>query len=220
MMGRYFVTATDTEVGKTYVSAHYLKKYQQQGYRTLGLKPVASGTIQGVNEDALSLQHASSIKLPLNVINPFCFDAFCAPHIASRETNTLINSSGILHAIESPLSLEYDLCLIEGAGGWSVPINEKEMWVDFVRKLDVAVIIVVGMRLGCINHALLTERAIIDDGIPIKGWVANMIQPNMSMFKENLDTLKSHLTAPLLDVIPYDEQNACHMPLSFHNARF
>ena len=203
MKGRYFVTATDTEVGKTYVSAYFLKKYQDQGYQTLGLKPVASGTIDGVNEDALHLQKSSSIKLPLDTINPFCFEAFCAPHIASLETGTFINTAGILTALQKPLSLESDLCLIEGAGGWSVPINDKEMWVDVVRALNVPVIFVVGMRLGCINHALLTERAIISDGIPIKGWVANMLDNDMDKFQENLDTLKSRLQSPLLEIVPY-----------------
>lgn len=203
MKGTYFVTGTDTEIGKTYASSFLLKKYARLGWKTLGLKPIASGAVDGQSEDALALKAASSIDLPLDMVNPFCFAPPIAPHIAAREAGIEISSQGLLEGLAPSLSITADLCLIEGAGGFCVPINETEMWEDVVRAFDIPVILVVGMRLGCLNHAMLSERAIIGAGLTYKGWVANQLSPNMDSYQENLQTLKAKLHSPLLEEVPY-----------------
>lgn len=203
MKGTYFVTGTDTEIGKTYASSFLLKKYARLGWKTLGLKPIASGAVDGQSEDALALKAASSIDLPLDMVNPFCFTPPIAPHIAAREAGIEISSQGLLEGLAPSLSITADLCLIEGAGGFCVPINETEMWEDVVRAFDIPVILVVGMRLGCLNHAMLSERAIIGAGLTYKGWVANQLSPNMDSYQENLQTLKAKLHSPLLEEVPY-----------------
>lgn len=203
LKGTYFITATDTEVGKTFVSCYLLKKQQAQGDHTLGLKPVAAGSEKGINEDAVLLKNASSINLSLKHINPFCFKDACSPHIAAAMEGVELRAENVVEALQYPLSMSYDLCLIEGAGGWYAPLSDSETWRDIVRLLNVPVIFVVGMKLGCLNHALLTERALLHDGVEIKGWIANSLSKSMFQYDENLRTLKQNLTSPLLEIIEF-----------------
>ncbi|MBL4607498.1 MAG: dethiobiotin synthase [Pseudomonadales bacterium] len=207
MNKRIFVTGTDTNVGKTFVSAALLYALNKKGLSTLGLKPLASGCEKHngrwENEDALILQEASSLYAPYEVINPIAFPDAIAPHLAAKNKNYRLSVEGITKELHTGLALESDVTLIEGAGGWYVPLNEKEFFSDFAVGLSLPVILVVGLRLGCINHALLTVAAIKQAGLPLVAWVANCVDPNMRRVSSNIDTLKNAIEAPCLGVVPY-----------------
>tara|TARA_B110000879_G_scaffold147548_1_gene191280 strand:- start:520 stop:1137 length:618 start_codon:yes stop_codon:yes gene_type:complete len=198
LLGTFFVTGTSTSVGKTYATAALLKLAQKKGRKVLGLKPIASGADNGINADALALMESSNVSLSLSKINPFCFEPAIAPHIAAAREQVVLTSDLIVDGLRNMLDLDTDLCLIEGAGGWAVPINDEQMWADVVRLMDVPVVLIVGMTLGCINHALLTERAILADNCVLHGWIANPFDPNMEAYQENLDTLKARMKSPFL----------------------
>lgn len=203
-----FITGTDTGVGKTYVSTYLLNAFKNQGYQTLGIKPIATGCNEYMqNEDALALQKASSIQLPYEKINPFAFSPPIAPHIAAQKANRKLSVSSLLTSINPLLQQAVDLCLIEGVGGWQVPLNDKETMADFVVAQQLPVILVVGMRLGCLNHALLTANAIQQSGAKLLGWIANCIEPDMPYLQENIDTIYERLTMPCLEVINHRQQN-------------
>ena len=207
MAHSYFITGTDTDVGKTFAAAALLEAAQQQGKRCFGLKPVAAGS-QGTaagagNLDALQLMQHSSVKLSYPQVNPVLLTEPIAPHIAAQREGKNIRVSRLVGYCRGALMTPADLVLIEGAGGWRVPLNHTETLADLAKELNLPVILVVGMRLGCLNHALLTAEAITADGLPLVGWVANQIDPMMSCYQENLDTLKVQLKAPLLAEIPY-----------------
>lgn len=197
-----FITGTDTGVGKTYISTRLLNHYNEQGLKTIGLKPVATGCdlLNGklYNDDALALQQAASIKLDYDWVNPFAFEPPIAPHIAAMQENKSITiaslSEKLMHALNTPA----DIRIIEGAGGWLLPLNERETMADFVAQENFAVILVVGMRLGCLNHALLTAHAIHTAKVNCIGWIANCIDPNMPHLQENIATLKQRLTIPCI----------------------
>lgn len=198
---KIFITGTDTGVGKTYVSTRMLKEAQQAGMRTLGIKPVASGCeiIHGQyrNADALALQEASSIKLPYEKINPYAFLSPIAPHLAAKEENKSLSVKFIANSISDALNEPSDLCIIEGSGGWYVPLNETETMADLVKAMQIPVILVVGIRLGCINHSLLTQQALLQENIPVLGWIANCVE-SISYAYEIIETLKNDLSFPHL----------------------
>jgi len=206
-MKQYFITGTDTEVGKTYVTCHLLKAAANLHKTSLGYKPISAGCEQigneWVNEDAAEIQQASSIKLPISDINPIAFVPPIAPHIAAKEAGTELNSAAIVSGLVRLQQENPDLLLMEGAGGWLLPLTDSLFLCDVVGELNMEVILVVGMKLGCLNHALLTAQAIQNDGLNIVGWVANDITGRMSRYDDNLATLKQALPAPLLLEIPY-----------------
>lgn len=199
---KIFVTGTDTNVGKTYVSQHILKNYSAQGYKTLGIKPIASGG----NEDILQLANASSIKLPFVDINPFLFEQPIAPHIAAEQQGIHLSVDILLSKLNKALAYPADLHLIEGAGGWFTPLNATETLADFVQQLNCAVLLVVGIRLGCINHAILTYRAIKLANIPIVGWIANCNIPNVEETPQIIATLMHWLDIPCLNIVKYQQK--------------
>lgn len=207
---KLFVTGTDTDAGKTYVTSGILTAFKKQKYSTLGIKPIASGSIlhEGIlkNSDALTLQEASSIKLHYHHINPIAFEPAIAPHIAANQQGRTITVHELKQQTQYALQYPADICLVEGAGGWYVPLNDKETLADYVKAVDLKVLLVVGMRLGCINHAILTYKAIVHDKIPIVGWIANCIDPTMQALQENLTTLKKWLHVPCLGVISYQQE--------------
>ncbi|MCX4026376.1 dethiobiotin synthase [Endozoicomonas sp. SM1973] len=206
----FFVTGTDTEVGKTLISCGLLHKARQQGLSTIGLKPVAAGcnqTVEGLqNEDALGLQQCSTVKLPYQQVNPIALEPPVAPHIAAAEINKPIRADRLVGYCRGALMQPADFKLIEGAGGWRVPLNYRETLADVAKQLNCQVIVVVGMKLGCINHALLTYEAVVRDGLTVAGWVANQVQPEMSHLEANIETLQQMLPTPCLGVVPYQEQ--------------
>lgn len=206
MKNTYFMTGTDTGVGKTLVTAALLHLAGQKGLKAFGLKPVAAGceaTAQGLrNDDALLLQAHSSVKLPYEQINPIALRAAKAPHIAAAEEKRRLSLDRLVGLCRGALMQPADLRLIEGAGGWRVPLNDFEFLSGLPLQLKTPVILVIGLRLGCLNHALLTTEAIQRDGLSLAGWVANGIDPNMDSVEENLTALRRYIPAPCLGVVP------------------
>jgi len=204
---RFFVTGTDTNVGKTLVSAALLHLAAQSGLTAFGLKPVAAGcehTPEGLrNRDALLLQAHGSVKLPYEQINPFALVSAKSPHIAAAEEKRRLSLDRIEGLCRGALATRADLRLVEGAGGWRVPLNDRENMSALPQRLGLPVILVVGLRLGCLNHALLTAQAIHFDGLRLAGWVANQVDPNMESVRENIDTLKSRIPAPCIGEVPW-----------------
>ena len=207
MTQAYFITGTDTDAGKTTISAGLLCAAKQQQRSTLAMKPVASGceiTEQGLrNSDALALIAQSTVKLPYAQINPYTFAPAIAPHIAADEAGVELSVDDLYQAAQVVLQHRADFTLIEGAGGWRVPISNTEFLSDFAIALNVPVILVVGVKLGCINHALLTVEAIRNDGLELAGWVANVIDPDCARLAENIEYLKQHIAAPCLAEVPH-----------------
>ncbi len=205
----FFVTGTDTDVGKTQIAAGLLHLANSQGLSTLGLKPVAAGcekTDQGLrNQDALLLQAVSSVKLVYEQINPVTLIEPVSPHIAAQKEKRILSADRLAGFCRSSFRMA-DFTLIEGAGGWRAPINPSETMADLVRVLQTPVILVVGMRLGCLNHALLTAEAIRQDGLSLVAWVANCVDANMRALDENILTLQQRIPAPCLGVVPFMDQ--------------
>lgn len=197
----YFVTGTDTGVGKTRIAVALLEQLKRSGLKVQGMKPVAAGcerTPQGLrNEDAVCLRNASSHAAPYDLVNPYAFAEPVAPHLAAAQENNPIVLDDIVDAYRQ-LSVSADCMVVEGAGGWRVPLTSRLCMADLAQSLDLPVILVVGMRLGCLNHALLTARDIQGCGLTLAGWVANCIDPDMQCLDENIDTLTRMLEAPLL----------------------
>ncbi|HSI43691.1 MAG TPA: dethiobiotin synthase [Methylotenera sp.] len=201
----YFVVGTDTNVGKTYISSALLKHFAAAGSKAVGMKPIASGCeldAQGefMNADVSALVQASNVVAPVGLINPYRFIPAIAPHIAAEQIGVEINLEVIVNAYQQLYALA-DVVIVEGAGGFFVPINSIQTLADLALALDIPIILVVGMRLGCINHALLTVEAIRAKGLHLAGWIANQIDPDMVMFEENLESLKQRITAPCLSVV-------------------
>ncbi len=202
----YFITGTDTDAGKTTVAAGLLHAARLNGLSTAAGKPVASGCVvtpQGLrNADALALQAECSIPLSYDEINPVAFEPAIAPHLAAREAGVALTVRSLLQPMQHILNKQADFTLIEGAGGWRVPLADQSNLSDLAIALGLPVILVVGVRLGCINHALLTAEAIARDGLHLAGWVANVTDGKTSRLEENLATLAERLPAPCLGRVP------------------
>ncbi|NDV90938.1 dethiobiotin synthase [Alteromonas sp. 345S023] len=214
-MKQYFITGTDTEVGKTYVTRLLLEGATALGKTNVGYKPIAAGceNVNGVwvNEDASAIQQASGIAVPINEINPIRLIPAIAPHIAAAEADIELSGKVITKGLETLQHYEPELLLMEGAGGWRLPLGQGVFLPDIISSLNMEVIMVVGMKLGCLNHAFLTAEAIIRDGLTLKGWVANDISGDMARYNENLATLKRELPAPLLLEVPYNRVPHQHL---------
>jgi len=207
----YFVTGTDTSVGKTLISCALLHGFAARGHRVIGMKPVAAGCADGdENEDVVQLRAASNIAAAGNEINPYCFSEAVAPHLAAQNIHVSIDLSRIVKSFFS-LSLQADIVIVEGAGGLRVTLNAVEDSADLAVQLDLPVILVVGMRLGCLNHALLTAEAIAARGLVLAGWVANIVDAEMSLPDENIAALQQRIAAPLLGVVPRLAQPDAHV---------
>lgn len=203
-----FVTGTDTGVGKTVIACALLRHFAGLGKRVIGMKPVAAGarrTAQGLsNEDVEKLVRASNVSAPTEVVNPYCFEPAIAPHIAAEETGVAIDEQRILRAFED-LASRADRVIVEGAGGFAVPLGPVGDMAGLARLLGLPVVLVVGMRLGCLNHALLTAQAIERSGLELRGWVANCVEPKeMDRLTANLDALRLRLPGGFLGLVPFD----------------
>jgi dethiobiotin synthetase len=200
-----FVTGTDTGVGKTLVAAGLMHALRGQGLRVAGMKPVASGsamTPEGLrNEDALALLAAASRAWPYEAVNPYCFEPAIAPHIAAAEAGVTVEFDAIERAYRE-LATDSDVVVVEGAGGFLVPLGPGLSFADIPVRLDLEVVLVVGLRLGCLNHAFLTAEAIAARGLTLAGWVGNQVEPGFARLTENLSALEDGLLAPCLGVIP------------------
>lgn len=207
--GTYFITGTDTDVGKTICTKALLQAAKAQGVKTLAYKPIAAGceqTEEGLrNEDALILQNNCTMNLDYDAVNPISFEQPIAPHIAALEVDQAISLSMIDDGLNYLQQQQPDYLLVEGAGGWHLPINHQVLLSDWVSDKKLPVILVVGLKLGCLNHALLTAKAIEQSGLKITGWIANHLQPDMAYVAQNIETLKEFMNAPLIGEIPYLE---------------
>lgn len=205
-----FVTGTDTGVGKTLVAASLVRAFATSGRAAVGMKPVASGAVAGPGgapmwEDVVALQEAANVQAPLEWVNPYRFMPPVAPHLAATDAGVIIDLEHVAEACGHLAELA-DVVVVEGVGGFLVPLNERESAADLASRLGLPVVLVVGMRLGCINHALLTAEAVRARGLQLAGWVANAIDPAMARFDDNLNALRTRLSAPLLGVIPWQER--------------
>jgi len=205
-MTRWFITGTDTEVGKTVATCALLQAARKAGLRTAGYKPVASGceiTPDGIrNSDALALQRNSSVPLQYSQVNPLAFIEPTSPHIVSATENRPIHFSTLSAGLRE-LEQQAEWIAVEGAGGWFTPLSTRQTYADWVVSEQLPVILVVGIKLGCINHALLTAAAIRMNGLRLAGWIANNIAPPGQHHQAYLDTLHQRLHAPCLGEIPY-----------------
>ncbi len=214
-----FITGTDTGVGKTGVAAALVRALVAQGHRVVVMKPVASGsqrTPEGLrNEDALTLMAAANVTAPYDRVNPYCFEPAISPHIAAEDADITVDLAHIRHNFDS-LAASADLVVVEGAGGWLAPLGPHISISDLATTLNLPVVLVVGIRLGCINHACLTKLAIEESHATFAGWIANTIDPAMPRQKENLETLTRQLGAPPLALVPSLKPG--EPPLTLHEA--
>lgn len=202
----YFITGTDTEIGKTFVTSTLLYLFAQQGEKVVGMKPIAAGaTIENgewVNEDVAALQAASNVKVAVDLMAPYVFPLAVAPHIAAKEAGRTIDIVQCVLCYQNLQSVA-ERVLVEGVGGFRVPLTDQEDTTDLTVHLGLPVIMVVGIRLGCISMALLTIEAILARGLSLAGWVANIIDPHMAHIEDNIAALAKRIPAPLLGKIPY-----------------
>lgn len=202
----FFVTGTDTGVGKTLVACALLHAFAARGRRVVGMKPVAAGAQQSAdglrNEDVEQILAAGNVPAPRSLVDPYCFEPPIAPHIAAHDAGVEIDLRRIELAY-SELTRLADMVIVEGVGGFCVPLNARENTADLAQRLGLPVLLVVGMRLGCLNHALLTAHAIRARGLRLAGWIANRIDPAMAAVEENITTLAERLAAPLLGEIEF-----------------
>ena len=204
-----FVVGTDTGVGKTVVSAALLRRLGQRHARVVGMKPVAAGAQPGAavgaggcNDDVLALRAAGSLSVPAELDNPYLLADALSPHLAARRAGVRIDIAVIAQRYRR-LAAACDAVVVEGSGGFCVPLNDAQTGADLAVALDLPLVLVVGLRLGCLNHALLTQEAIQSRGLTLAGWVANRIDPGMDAVQDNIDTLRERLRAPLLADVPW-----------------
>ena len=206
----FFITGTDTDIGKTICCKALLQAANKQNRTTLAYKPIAAGceiTDAGLrNEDALILQQNCTIDLPYQAVNPISLQLPIAPHIAAKLENKPINIDLITQGLQNLQQKNADLLIVEGAGGWRLPLNNKQMLSDWVVEQNLPVILVVGIKLGCLNHALLTYETIVNDGLKVVGWIANQLQPDMACYQQNLQLLTQKIVAPMIAEIPYSSR--------------
>ena len=206
MPAGYFITGTDTGVGKTLIAAAFMRQQAGLGRRVAGMKPVASGcdmTAAGLrNDDALLLERQATRRHPYALVNPYAFAPAIAPHLAAQEAGVTIEVARLIEAYQE-LARDADTVVVEGAGGWRVPLGQAGALSDFPEALRLDVILVVGLRLGCLNHALLTCEAIAAGGKSrLVGWVGNGIDPAFAPIEGNLETLRQRIPAPCLGIVP------------------
>ncbi len=205
-MNGFFVVGTDTEVGKTLVSGALIQKLRKQGKQAIGFKPVVAGTYQSahgdvLNEDLETLRIASQLAPGQLDLCPYVLDIPAAPHLAAANTSTTLELSTIIEALKK-VQKHAECLVVEGAGGFLIPLNEHEDLGHLAQQINLPILLVIGMKLGCINHALLTQEAIKARGLKIAGWIANTLSDEMPLLKENVDTLRTRIDAPFLGLIP------------------
>lgn len=212
-----FVTGTDTEVGKTVVACALVRGFRALGQRVAVMKPVASGatrTPAGLrNADALALMEAAQTEAPYPVVNPYCFEPPVSPHIAAKEAGIDVDTLMIQRQYDA-LASDADWVVVEGAGGWLAPINERQTMADLAWALSVPALMVVGLKLGCLNHAQLTRLGIEAKGVSFAGWIVSSVDPAMARAAENLAALERLLGEPALAVIPHSAAGASSLTLT------
>ena len=226
-MSGFFITGTDTEIGKTFVSSLLIKFFAEKGYKVAGMKPVASGAdkVDGVlqNEDALALMQSSNIDIDYKTVNPYTFEPAVSPHIAAEQAGIEVKHD-VIKDNYNKLQQVADVVVVEGVGGWYAPISCHTTVADLAESMQLPVILVVGLRLGCLNHALLTSQALRQSGLTVAGWIANHVEEDFSSAGKNISTLKHYLNDfPYLGSIPFDSNDLqsdkdTHILQNLHNA--
>lgn len=207
-MQTVFITGTDTDAGKTYVAVALLQGLKALGYRTVAQKPVAAGVNNsGFNTDALQLLQHATEQLSYELVNPYCLTDAVAPHLAAAKAELCIEPAVLTKELQKLQAVDADVALVEGAGGWLLPLDDHSTMADWVAEQQLPVLLVVGMKLGCLNHALLTVQEIERSGLKLLGWVANCIDPDMAYQQENISYLQHRLTAPCLGILPYQSES-------------
>ncbi|MBT8440541.1 MAG: dethiobiotin synthase [Gammaproteobacteria bacterium] len=205
-----FVSGTDTDAGKTLVTLGLMHALQAKGLRVNGMKPVAAGVSEiggeAVNDDALLIRQQSSKQLDYKLVNPYLFEPAIAPHIAAQQVDQNIDLKLIQAALDE-IEKQSDLVVVEGAGGWLVPLNEQQDVADIAVNMNLPVILVVGLKLGCINHARLSIQAIQARGCRVIGWIGSQIAPEMMNVDENIETLQQYLPVKCLGIVPWLENS-------------
>jgi dethiobiotin synthetase len=208
MQQGFFITGTDTNVGKTWVTVALMRYFRAQGKTVAGMKPVAAGcsSVNGklINQDALLLQENASIPLVYDEVNPYAFELSVSPHLAAAKAGRSVDIKELVEHYER-LQKQVDILLVEGAGGWLAPLNETQDIADLACSFNLPIIIVVAIRLGCINHAKLTYQAVCLSGLQCAGWIAACTEAEMPCREENILTIDKVVAAPLLGIIPYCE---------------
>lgn len=211
-----FVTGTDTEIGKTVVSVMLMRALVGRGCRVAGMKPVASGcqaTSAGLrSDDAQKLEAASNVQASYTEVNPYAFEPAVAPHLAARESGVDIDFARIKRLFKG-LADRSDWVVVEGVGGWRVPLGRDRDVADLAAMLDIPVVLVVGVRLGCINHALLSAESIRRDGCTLAAWVANTCEPGGARVRQNIETLDRLLRVPRMAAVPYLKRDPAAAPV-------
>lgn len=209
-MKLFFVTGTDTDAGKTYAACALLAAAGLKGLRTAALKPVASGcvvTAEGLrNDDAVRLLAQTNSGQSYDEVNPIALQPAIAPHIAARSAGVFLQLSRLRPSLCALAARRADFALVEGAGGWYTPLNETETLADLAAEAQLPVILVIGLRLGCINHALLSAEAIAGRGLKLAGWIGSCISADMPYRDENIGYLLTKLDAPLLGILPHQPE--------------
>jgi dethiobiotin synthetase len=215
----FFITGTDTEIGKTTATVALMRALKQQGYEVAGMKPVAAGcrlTAQGLhNDDALILKQEATVNVAYELVNPFAYQPPIAPHIAAAQVRRPITIEPIVAAYQQ-IASQAEVVVVEGIGGWAVPISDRQTMADVARALDLPIILVVGIRLGCLNHALLTYENIIHKTCTAGGWIANMLGEDNPVAAQNIDYLKQALPVPYLGTLAYLPGNEPHQPTALN----
>lgn len=215
-MSGFFITGTDTEIGKTFVSALLIKMLVDEGLKVSGMKPVASDAKmrEGVlkNEDALSLMQVANVEADYSLVNPYVFAEAVSPHIAAQDAGVEIDLGKIKNNFDA-LEKISDVVVVEGVGGWHAPLSYETTVTDLAKVLNIPVIMVVGLRLGCLNHALLTAQAIRQSGVPVAGWIANHVEQNFSSAEKNIETLQRFLNdVPYIGSVCYQKNITSSLP--------
>lgn len=212
----FFVTATDTGMGKTTVTKILINEFKKAGFKTLGCKPIACGGSQNEDhEDVQVYQSINSLQLPREIINPLYFSLPASPNIAAQYSQKKICALDLVDKLNRLRHLPVDYIFYEGIGGWKVPLNRHETMVDVAKELQLPILLIIGIRVGCLNHALLTWDAIIQEKVPVAGWISNIIDDSTPAIEEHIDTLQQWISAPYLGEVPF--QNEEHQSISGFN---
>jgi dethiobiotin synthetase len=204
----FFVTGTDTGCGKTTVTRLLIQTLQQSGFQAIGCKPIACGVDQqGDNEDVLVYERINSLSLPRIEINPICLTLPASPHIAAQQENRVIDVLALSQELNKLKALPVDFIFFEGVGGWKVPLNQRETTIDLALSLQAPLILVIGIRVGCLNHALLTWEAIQKVNVAVTGWIANVVDPTTPAIDDHIATLQQWIDKPCLTIIPFGDNS-------------
>lgn len=201
-----FITGTDTDIGKTRITEALIHAFVARGERVAGLKPIAAGcrrTPVGLrNDDALTMMRQANVELPYETVNPYAFEPPIAPHIAAAEVGVEMDPD-VIQGVVQAVGEQADRVIVEGVGGWQVPIDDFVNTADLAELLGLPVILVIGLRVGALNHALLSAEAIYARGVPIGGWLVNVVDPEMTHVAENIETLQRQIAFPYLGRVPW-----------------